>query len=151
GMGLGLSISDSLVRHHRGHLSLKSDPEAPVRFEIWIPEDTGLPSAEPGDAKVTTRQAGRILLIDDEGAIRRSYARLLRPLHDVVLAADGQAALELLTDDPEFDLILCDLLMPRLDGMELYRRVRARAPRVAERFVFLSGDTASPESRAFLE
>lgn len=86
----------------------------------------------------------RILVVDDEDLVRRSLARLLRD-HEIVQAANGDEALELALAE-EFDGILCDLLMPRMDGLEFYQALNARRPEQASRVVFLTGSSGKPAS-----
>jgi CheY-like chemotaxis protein len=67
----------------------------------------------------------------------------------VMVAADGRRALELIEEKP-FDVVLCDLIMPEMNGMELFRAVHESKPDQAARFVFVTGGTRSPEAREFL-
>jgi CheY-like chemotaxis protein len=91
-----------------------------------------------------------ILIVDDEIGIARGLARLLRrDGHQVDTACNGRQALALLQEQ-EYDLILCDLRMPDLDGPGLYHALEARQPEVLQRFIFLTGDTLSPDAEAFL-
>ena len=68
------------------------------------------------------------LVVDDEPPLGRALTAALLGEHDVVCATSGEAALERLASDDRFDVILCDLMMPDLDGMELWKRVRAARP-----------------------
>lgn len=86
----------------------------------------------------------RILVVDDEDLVRRSLARLLRH-HDVVEAADGDSALRALSSG-YFDGILCDLLMPGMDGLEFHQTLAAQDPAQAARLVFLTGSSGKPTS-----
>jgi CheY-like chemotaxis protein len=93
----------------------------------------------------------RILIIDDEPGIVSALAYLLsRDGYHVDTASNGRLALERLQRQA-YDLILCDLRMPELDGPGLYREVEARLPHMLQRIIFLTGDTLSPEAREFLE
>jgi CheY-like chemotaxis protein len=70
----------------------------------------------------------------------------------VEVVSSGQAALERLsTGKTHFDLVLCDLMMPDMTGMEVYEAVEERCPALAERFVFISGGGVTERSRKFLE
>jgi CheY-like chemotaxis protein len=98
--------------------------------------------------------APRVLLVDDEPAVRLAMLRFLtRRGWSVCEAEDGELARALL--DPAagqwFDLVICDLNMPRLSGCELYRWLAHHRPDAARRFVFASGDLLSPESTEFLK
>jgi CheY-like chemotaxis protein len=95
---------------------------------------------------------GRVLVIDDEAAVGRTIQRLLGEQYEVVVLTAGREALDLLIGkQAEFDLILCDLTMPDVTGMDVYTRsVQARAD-LGQRFVFMTGGTFSPRARDFLD
>jgi CheY-like chemotaxis protein len=91
----------------------------------------------------------RILVVDDDALVARSLARMLRG-HELVLSGDGESALwECLSRD--FDLILCDLMMPRLDGVGFFAALKDHRPKLASRVVFMTGGAFTSETRAFLE
>lgn len=151
GTGLGLYISRQLVREAAGDLGLDSvalpGREGGARFLLWLPAaPTAKPpeSEEPAAAAVPAAGATlagiRVLLVDDEEMIRRPMARFLAKRGaDVTEAGDGVQALERLAGlDPH--VILADLRMPKMDGAELYTRLQAERPALAERVLFLSGD-----------
>jgi CheY-like chemotaxis protein len=93
----------------------------------------------------------QVLVVDDDPGILSALARLLqRDGHTVQTATDGQAALARL-NERGFDLILCDLLMPELDGQTLYGLLLRQSPALCQRIIFLTGDTLGVESQAFLE
>jgi CheY-like chemotaxis protein len=88
--------------------------------------------------------------VDDEPLILRSVARLLKDQHDVETANNGVEALKKLSDEGPFDLIVCDLMMPEMTGMELHRAVVERQPEIADRFVFLTGGAYTEAAKSFL-
>jgi CheY-like chemotaxis protein len=91
----------------------------------------------------------RILIVDDEPLIARSLSRVLRG-HELVLAGDGEAALwECLSR--EFDLILCDLMMPRMDGPLFHAALSNHRPKLASRVVFMTGGAFTQGTRHFLD
>jgi CheY-like chemotaxis protein len=94
---------------------------------------------------------GRILLIDDERSYLRLVKALLEPYHDVEIAGDGVEAFALLEAGERFDLLLCDVTMPRLDGPGLYERVRALDASLTSRFVFVTGGAFTPRTVEFLK
>jgi CheY-like chemotaxis protein len=92
----------------------------------------------------------RVLVVDDEPLVGRAVARVLGQRHDVLIATSGREALALIEGGRDFDLVLCDLMMPGMSGMELYEAVAARAATVLDRFVFLTGGAFTVEAEAFL-
>jgi CheY-like chemotaxis protein len=92
----------------------------------------------------------QVLVVDDNPGILSGLTRLLqRDGHTVETATDGQAALALLQEGG-YDLILCDLLMPELDGQTLYGLLLRQSPALCQRIIFLTGDTLGVDSQAFL-
>ena len=75
---------------------------------------------------------------------------MLSSRHDVVLASGGAEGLDTLEKDEEFDVVLCDVMMPQLDGPMVYEALRARAPRLLEKVVFCSGGAFTPRAKEFL-
>src|SRR5262249_20293 len=93
----------------------------------------------------------RVLVIDDDPRVGEAIALSLRDEHDVDVMTDGQAALDKLAKGARFDVILCDLLMPQMTGMDFYRQVLRLAPQLVGRLVFMSGGAFTPRARAFVE
>ena len=147
GTGLGLYISRQLVREAAGDLGLEPASGRGARFLLWLPAAPTVdgPRPEPAVAAAPATPDGtlagvRVLLVDDEDMIRRPMARFLaRRGAEVTEAADGVQALERLAGF-EPHVILADLRMPKMDGAELYARLQAERPALAERVLFLSGD-----------
>jgi DNA-binding NtrC family response regulator len=94
---------------------------------------------------------GRILIIDDEVAVGRTLNRLLGSQHDVTVVSEGQQALDLFESGVHFDVIICDLTMPELSGIDIYEHCQKQKPELAQRFVFMTGGTFTPASREFLD
>src|SRR4029434_9129963 len=93
----------------------------------------------------------QVLVVDDDPGILSGLTRLLqRDGHTVQTATDGQAALALLQEGC-YEVILCDLLMPALDGQTLYGLLQRQLPALCQRMIFLTGDTLSPDSMRFVE
>ena len=85
----------------------------------------------PGPREAERVRSGRVLVVDDEEGMRESLAAILeRAGHQVALAANGESALAVLADTPDFDLLIADLRMPGMDGLELLQRVRDSYPDV---------------------
>lgn len=153
GTGLGLAICRSIVVSLGG--TIRAERREPrgtvvtVAFErhASAPAHPVAEATAPSDLKL---RDARILIVDDDDRVAQVAARALRE-YDVSVALDGQAALEQLRSGAPFDLILCDLMMPGMTGMELHRVVGNTTPELAERFVFMTGAAFSPDARAFVE
>ncbi len=93
-----------------------------------------------------------MLIIDDEISVARTLKALLQKEHDVVLATDGNQALAAIEQagSEGFDVIMCDLMMPGMSGMELYERLRQAHPGLEERMVFMTGGVSMDRAREFL-
>lgn len=155
GTGLGLSISDGIVRQHGGQIRVESTPGSGASFVLRIPVQ---PMPEAGDAATAhdapplnpTADGRRLLVVDDEPAMRTAIGNFLSSLgHGVTVAASGLEARALLERN-EYDVILLDLRMPGLSGDDLYRELAERDPRQARRVVFVTGDTHSAQAHRFL-
>src|SRR5678815_4979211 len=152
GVGLGLSITYDTIRRHGGHIEAHSGPDQPTAFRIWLPSNTGLALAAPSESdrpELSATRPARVLLVDDDPLVQNSIRRTLERHHDVVVTGSGERALELL-DTEKFDIVLCDLIMPGMTGMQLFEAIRAKDALQARRFVLLTGGTSSPEARTFL-
>jgi CheY-like chemotaxis protein len=93
----------------------------------------------------------RILIVEDDGALRFIFERSLATDHDVVAVARATDALGLVRRGERYDLILSDLLMPEMTGIALHAEIERRWPAQARRMVFLTGGATTDESAAFLQ
>ena len=89
-------------------------------------------------------------MVDDEPVIGSVLKRILGTAHDVTVVDHGRDALSLLDAGAEFDVVLCDVVMPEVSGPQVYEAARRRHPRLADRFVFITGDALHEKSRCFL-
>ena len=152
GTGLGLALAAEVVRMHGGQISFKTEPGEGSHFAIRLPFETGLTvtSQPPTERPVVSgSRAARVLLIDDEPAICSAYEALLGQHHDVVVAHGGHAALAVLDTDTDFDVILCDLMMPKVDGTQIFERIAEVAPSLTDRIVFCTGGAFTPKAKRF--
>ena len=90
-------------------------------------------------------------MIDDEVAVGRALRGALADEHDVLVAGSGREALELLAKDDRYDVILCDLMMPDMTGMDVWEQLRREGNRVADKVVFVTGGAFTPRAREFLD
>jgi nitrogen fixation negative regulator NifL len=153
GTGLGLSLCAGIVEGHGGTVRVESEAGRGAVFTVEIPVVVP-PAAEPerpAAEALSARPGSTILVVDDEPEVGRLLADLLAADgYEVDAASNGAVALEKL-ESRDYDLILSDLRMPGLDGPGLYQEIERRRPELLSRFVFLTGDTLSAESRKFLE
>ncbi len=149
GIGLGLFVTRGLIEDLGGTITVEDNATRGALFVVTFP----VARAVVAPKKHTTPRGlprRRVLIVDDEPLILSSLARLLKPLK-VVTANSVASAIELLTGDREFDLILCDMMMPDKSGMDLFETARDRWPELAGRFVFMSGGVYTDRAREFLD
>jgi CheY-like chemotaxis protein len=122
-------------------------------FRVILPATAAAPPAEPArpSAPPTVSRRGRIFVVDDEPMIGMAIRRTLQREHEVVVLTSAREAHARLTASGEhFDIILCDVMMPEMSGMELHQALASHQPELAERFVFLTGGAFTTNARAFL-
>ena len=157
GTGLGLTVAYAIVQEHGGRIRLESRASAGTSFYVELPV-TGarltpaiLSRGRPGSlGALGPLGAASILVVDDEAALAAAVTDALRDAgYTVDHAADGEEALEKVKAGA-FDLVICDLKMPRLDGPSFYRSLSTAVPSLARRVIFVTGDVAGTEAEAFL-
>lgn len=119
-----------------------------VRRGAWTRE-TDTPA--PAPAAPAAWRRGRVLVIDDDWRVARMIARVLAEEHEVFAVDGGAKALDRIEAGERYDVILCDLSMPGMTGIELVTILEERVPEQAARFVFVTAGTSAPRARAFLE
>lgn len=157
GSGLGLSLCHGIVTGMGGTIRIESELGHGTRVLVSLPASLDEGATDPRqsssdlEALVPREVAAgtRVLLVDDEPLVRRSMARLLQDF-DVTTAASGRQAIELLSGQT-FDVIVCDLMMGDLTGMDVYEAVARRAPALRQRVVFITGGAFTEGARAFLQ
>lgn len=152
GTGLGLSVCHGIVRDHDGHIWAESAPGRGATFILELPV-RGMRRAEAEKAaqdRLLELPPGNVLVLDDEEGTLHLLKELLSQ-HDqkVDTLADGLAAKERIASG-NYDVILCDVRIPGFGGDALYEYLKEHRPELIKRLVFITGDTASTQTRAFL-
>jgi CheY-like chemotaxis protein len=148
--GLGLSVVYGIVSQSGGYLAVDSAPEQGTTFTIWFPEVEAAAGDVVPPADVPVRGTERILVVEDEPAVRALAERVLREAGYTVLpAASGLAALEILAAGGTVDAVLTDVVMPDMGGGELAERLRERDPALP--ILYMSGYTGTEVLRRGLD
>ncbi len=149
GTGLGLAVSLGIIEAAGGDITVESTAGRGATFTVTIP------LADPAEASrpaAPDLKGMRILVVEDENSVREFVEGYLRGLGcEVDAASDGRAAVERLAGGREYALVISDFRMPDHDGQELYEWIRASRPALLPRLVFITGDSANPATRAFLQ
>jgi CheY-like chemotaxis protein len=152
GTGLGLAICHRIITDMGGQLTVTSMLGHGTTFRVSLPVASDVPAPAQAPATVVAApRRGRILVVDDELLVGNSVKRILAKAHDVLALSSAKDALSLCESGEIFDLILCDLMMPDMTGMELHRELARVRPEHAERMIFMTGGAFTPEARKFLE
>lgn len=154
GAGMALSLCLETINRHHGRLMVGSVLGKGKVFRVFLPvsapPEALLPmGATPSRQGMLVRK--RILVIDDDIVVGRNVQRMLRDRHDVVLVQGATEGLKLLEDGEDFDLMICDVEMPGLNGPGFCAAVRQRWPQLRDRLVFMTGGAYSPEAVLFVE
>jgi len=143
GTGLGLSISHQIVTQLGGTISVESRLGKGTTFCVKLPAEHPAP-------KALASVLPRMLIVDDDPGVSNGMRRLLSRSFAVETVTSSTAALELLRRGARFELILCDLMMPELTGMQLHESVARELVGVAERFVFMTAGVFTASAQTFL-
>ncbi|NOY25487.1 MAG: PAS domain S-box protein [Oligoflexia bacterium] len=162
GTGLGLAICRQIVDDHGGRIQAESTLGQGSLFRVLLPvapalqEQAGAvaapaaPASAASPALAKEAHRGHILIVDDEPMIARLAKRILGAQHRIETLESAQEALDRIQSGTRYDLVLCDLMMPSMTGMELYQRVLEYDPTMARRMVFMTGGAFTPQARSFL-
>jgi len=152
GTGLGLPICRDIVRGLGGDLEVDSELGRGSTFRVLLRTSVEAPLRASTAAPLTPpRTALRVLVVDDEPLIGRVVGRCLGKGRLVEWVSSGHEALRRLRGDEKFDVVLLDVMMPEMTGIEVYETLRETAPDDLRRVVFLTGGAFTPLAREFLE
>jgi len=153
GTGLGLPISKNIVEGYGGHIDVSTVVGEGTSFVVRLPVRTADDLevvAQKSTPPVQPEAHGRILVVDDEPEIRSAMVRMLRG-NEVLEAGSGEEARKILETDQAFDLVLCDMMMPIMSGIDLHKWLLATHPVLAERVVFITGGAFTPTASQYLK
>jgi len=152
GAGLGLATARDVVMAHGGRLTVESELGVGSTFFVTLPRHLADGDVTVDAASLPWSQVAlgaKVLVVDDETALAQALVRALAGT-SVEVANSAAQALEML-HTTNFDVVLCDVMMPHMTGVELHERVRQFAPDVGARFVFMTGGVISDVARAYLD
>lgn len=152
GTGLGLAMSHTIVASLRGEIAVEPAVGGGSTFRVTLPASK-VEAAAPSSRRPSVRPAARarVLVIDDEELMARAVQRLLGSEHDIEATTDPTAAVARVRAGERFDVILCDLMMPGMTGIDVHQAVAAIDAEQARRMVFMTGGAFGARAAAFLE
>jgi CheY-like chemotaxis protein/two-component sensor histidine kinase len=154
GTGLGLAICHRIVTALNGRIEVKSELGVGSTFRVFLPKIRGretrkIPilqrAMDPGASR-----RGSVLVVEDEPALCRVLERLLAA-HEVTAVTRAREGLKKIRAGGQFSVVLCDLMMPEMTGMEFYEELRRERNDLASRVVFMSGGALTAHAREFLD
>lgn len=155
GLGaLGLAVSREIVESMGGTIDAEFALAAGTTFRVVLPSSTRTVTAEPSTISDTTipqtrTRRPRVLVVDDEPMICDILNAVLSRDYDVATFTDPRAALASMLEGA-FDVVLCDLMMPDLTGMDVFERLSEERPDLAQKLIFISGGAFTDRARDFL-
>jgi signal transduction histidine kinase/ActR/RegA family two-component response regulator len=155
GTGLGLTVAYAIVQEHAGRIRLESRPGRGASFYVELPVGGGqfpeVTNTRPAQMSTEGVPGASVLVVEDEAALAAAVTDALQDAgYTVTRAADGEEALACVTRQA-FDLVICDLKMPRLDGQAFHASLLKASPALASRVIFVTGDVAGTQAERFLQ
>ncbi|HKQ67995.1 MAG TPA: response regulator [Polyangiaceae bacterium] len=153
GTGLGLSICHRIISSFGGEMTVESAVGKGTAFRVYLLASRSTPPGSVrgfSDVERAPRR-GRVLIVDDEAALLSTMRRTLAREHDVTTTVTAREAIALVESGERFDVVLCDLMMPHVTGMDLHAEFARLAPEQAGRMVFMTAGVFTQRARAFLD
>ena len=153
GTGLGLSVCHGIMAEHNGRIYVISEPGRGATFIVELPvvsEEKQLEMAEPAAGKTEKVAKAKILVVDDEPTNRQYLSEVFTGEGYEVETVDNASDALKMIKKREYDLVLLDIKMPGMSGVELYQRVKKAFPSLADRVVFITGDVMGEDTMDFL-
>ena len=153
GTGLGLSVCYGIIQNHNGKIYADSIEGEKTTFTIELPvkKDKSVKPKEYSEEKPEQTITGkRILLIDDDQIIRELMEIILKKDHRVESVNSGEIAIQKIKEI-NYDLIITDLRMPKVDGFKLYQWIKENKPGEEKKIIFITGDTYENKTKEFLK
>jgi PAS domain S-box-containing protein len=153
GTGLGLSVCHGIITEHNGKIWAESEPGQGAAFIIELPlttEEGQIEPPEPAVEKPARGTKARILVVDDESVIRQFMRQVLTEQGHIVETIDNAASALKMVKAKRYRLILLDIKMPGMNGVELYKEFQKIAPSLTKRVVFITGDVMGKRTISFL-
>ncbi len=155
GSGLGLSICHRIIGDLGGRIEVTTKLGAGSTFGVHLPPSklaaSDTEELTTAELPASPPRRGAVLVVDDEPMIGRALRRMLVALHDVTVVDRAADALARYDAGERWDVILCDLMMPQMTGMDLHAELTRRDPAIAERMIFLTGGAFTAGARQFLD
>ncbi len=143
--GFGLAVCHRIIQAHGGQITIERREDRGSVIRVCLERS---PRAHQASEALASARL-RLLIVDDEPALLRAHKRVFKA-HEVKTASSGNEAIALLSENPQFDVILSDIHMPDGDGIDLYRAIQKAHPHLLSRIIFLYGGAFSDRTANFL-
>ncbi|MFL5345804.1 MAG: ATP-binding protein [Hyalangium sp.] len=155
GTGLGLSICNNLIQIMGGFIEVHSKQGWGSTFRLVLPvfaRQSVAPAApEPQKKAGAKGPRRRVLLIDDEAPVGTAVRRLLREHHEVEVVQDARVALQRIASGERYDAIVCDVMMPEMNGVQFFQELERSVPELARRTGLMTGGVFNTQASQFIE